>query len=132
MSPVGPITRYLRRFLDDRDTVGFTVTTCGFRGWTVREFPSLGLKCDQMLEELPFHEEIRLLYSKYYQITKSDNIKYHPVLTTSFHPFLFLGELLSRCLDDRIAVRSCNYTKVSHTYAIATSDCIVIFISINF
>ena len=113
MSPVGPITHYIRRFLDDRDNAGFTVITCGFRGWTVREFPNLGLKCTQKLRELPFHEEIRLFYAKLYRVTRSDEIVTHPTLTMSHYPFLMLGEHLARCVDDRIATRSCNFTRVS-------------------
>ena len=113
MSPVGPITHYIRRFLDDKDNAGFSSVTCGFQGWTVREFPNLGLRCDQKLKKLPFHEEIRLYYAKLYRVTRSDEILSHPTLTMSHYPFLMLGEYLARALDSRIATRSCNFTRVS-------------------
>ena len=122
MAPVGPITHYIRRFLDDRDNAGFSVATCGFRGWTVREFPNLGLKCSQKLRELPFHEEIQLFYAKLYRVTRSDEIVTHPTLTMSHYPFLMLGEFLARCVDKRIASRSCNFTKVRSCKLTKISD----------
>ena len=111
MSPVGPWTQYLRQFLTGDS--GFTVVTCGYRGWLVREFPAVGLRATQKLTPMPFHEEIHLMFAKMYKMTKSDEITDHPILSTSYKPFLFLHELLSRSEDDRIATRVCNYTRVS-------------------
>ena len=111
MSPVGPWTHYVRQFLSG--DAGYTVVTCGYRGWTIREFPAVGLRARQKLTPMPFHEEVHLMFAKMYKLTKSDNITDHPILSTSYHPFLFLGELLSRAEDDRIATRVCNYTRVS-------------------
>ena len=113
MSPVGPITHYVRRFLDGNSGVGFTSVTCGYGGWTVREFPQIGLKATQKLARLPFHQEVQLLYPKLYRITKADDFKQHPVFSVSHEPFLLAGEFLSRCRDGRISTRACNATRVS-------------------
>ena len=110
MVPVGPFTEYSRTFLSGE--LGRTIITCGYGGITVREYPSLNFRATAPLRYMPFHEEVALFFAKFYRLTKSDELKNHPVLSLSHRPFLMLDELLSRCTDRLIPQRTCAYTKV--------------------
>ena len=87
--------------------------TVGFSGFVIREFPAIGLRPRLRLKPMAYREELRLYFPKYYRFTRRDNIREHPAFYTSASPLLFVSELLGRCEDDRIARRSCNFTRVS-------------------
>ena len=108
---VGRITSHCRCFIVG--DFGNTHVTVGYAGFVVREFPSVGLRPRMRLKPMAYREELKLYFPKYYRFTRRDNIKDHPAFYTSASPLLLVGELLGRCEDERIARRSCNFTRVS-------------------
>ena len=119
---LGRITSHCRTFLVGDS--GNTHVTASYSGFVIREYPSLGLRPKLRLKPMAYREEIRLYFPKYYRITRRDNIKGHPAFGTSSKPLLLVGELLARCSDERIARRSCNFTKVSDIFILVFIVCL--------
>lgn len=108
---VGRITSHCRCFLVGES--GNTHVTAGYSGFVVREFPAVGLRPRLKLKPMAYREELRMYFPKFYRFTRRDNIRDHPAFCISSSPLLFVGELLGRSEDDRIARRCCNFTRVS-------------------
>lgn len=107
---LGRITVHCRCFLIQ--DAGNTHVTVGFGGFVVREFSAIGLRPRLKMKPMVYRDELHMYFPKYYRITRRDNIRDHPAFYTSASPLLLVGELLSRCEDERLARRCCNFTRV--------------------